>query len=203
MSAYTHKNPQAFTPRSFYKRSSSFVGRGRAARAFTLKSAFSEKSAGFTLIEVMIVIMIVGSMAIIMLVSFGSGQTERQLETNAREFVGMVREAQNYALTGKQAVAATDPCRFQVSWSGAVYSMTYWYKDAAGVCNQTSPMVTSTLKDGVTFSNADNFYFTLPHANLSFGSGSKGAILTKQSSFRVACTYSSGLINELAGAACP
>ncbi len=161
------------------------------------------KNAGFTLIELLIVISIVSVGASIMLVTFGNNQIRRELEGNAREVVGLVREAQNNALTGKQTVAATTPCRYQVSWSGSGYSMTYWYKNASELCTQTSPVSSYVLKNGVAFSGADNFYFTLPHATLNFGSGSMAIVLTKQGISRVVCVYATGLINELDGSTCP
>jgi prepilin-type N-terminal cleavage/methylation domain-containing protein len=157
----------------------------------------------FTLIEVMVVVAIIGIMAGIVIIPLGNGRIERELEANAREFVGVVREAQNYALTGRQAVAGTDPCRFHMSWSGSNYTLTYWYKDAGGTCNQTSPMAAYTLKNGVVFGNSDTLYFTLPHANLDFSTGSRGATLTKQSISHIACVYADGRISDQSGASCP
>lgn len=157
----------------------------------------------FTLIEVMIVVAIIGILSGIVIIPLGNGRIERELETNAREFVGVVREAQNYALTGKQAVAGTDPCRFFMSWSGSSYTLSYWYKDASGVCNQTFLMATYTLNNGVAFGSGDTLYFTLPHANLDFSTGSRGATFTKQSINHIACVYADGRISDQTGASCP
>lgn len=72
---------------------------------------------GFTLIEVVIVIAIVGISSGIILASMTSSQrVERETETAARKFAALVREAQNDALTGKQLVASTDPCYYQIGW---------------------------------------------------------------------------------------
>lgn len=159
----------------------------------------------FTLIEVMVVVAIISIMAVIVIIPLGSGRIKRELEANAREFVGVVREAQNYALTGKQAVAGTDPCSFRVNWGGSNYTLTYWYKNVSGTCNQTFQMATYTLKNGVTFSNTSNLYFTLPHADLTFGAPgpSIGATFIKQSSSHIACVYADGRISDQPGAICP
>jgi type II secretion system protein H len=170
-----------------------------------MNNRYSKKNPNaFTLIEVMVVMAIMAIMAAIAMISLGSGHIKKDLETNAREFVGVVREAQNYALTGKQAVVGTDPCRFRIDWGGSTYALTYWYKNAAGNCNQTFQMATYTLKNGVVFSNNNtNFlYFTLPHANSNFGA-IKSATLTKRSNSHTVCIYEDGRMNDQPGISCP
>ncbi|OGI21422.1 MAG: hypothetical protein A2808_00250 [Candidatus Moranbacteria bacterium RIFCSPHIGHO2_01_FULL_55_24] len=151
----------------------------------------------------MIIIIIIGVASGILLTGLGTGQAEREVEAASRELVGALREAQGYALTGRQIVANTDPCRFQVSWGGGTYSLTYWYKDSSGVCNQSSAIGTYTLKRGVAFSNTSAFYFTLPHAGVSFGGASAGAIVSKAGITRTACTYADGRIQDVSGGSCP
>lgn len=164
----------------------------------------TRKPKGFTLIEVLIVVAIVAIASGILLAGSGNGRTNREVETAAREFAGVVREAQSYALSGKQVVADTIPCRSQVSWGGSSYTLTYWYKNGSGTCDQTSVLATYTLKKGVTFSNSSSFYFTLPHAGLSFGSGNVSAGFSKQSSSHIVCVYGpAGRIIDRAGTTCP
>jgi len=193
---------KAFAPHSVYEMEVSSVGRSCAAIAFKFKNAFSKNSAGFTLIEVLIVLSIVSIMAVVSIVSLGNGRTERELETNARAVASAIREVQNYALTGRQIVAGTDPCGFRVSWSGATYSTDYMYKNGA-VCNRTSSIASYTLKNGVVFITSDVLTFSLPHAALSFSGGSKAAILSKQSTSSVVCVYADGRITDQRGSACP
>lgn len=192
-----------FTQHYLSDRKLSVFGQSRAVAISLFKSASGKNSAGFTLIEVLIAMAIMGIMAGIIAVSLGNGRIERELEANAREFTGVVREAQNYALTGKQAIVGTDPCRFRISWSGSSYTLTYWFKDTGEVCNQNSVMATYTLKNGVVFSNADAFYFTLPHATLDFAAVSKEVILNKQSINHVVCVYATGRISDQLGIICP
>lgn len=196
-------NLRAFAQHYLYDRKLSVFGQSRAVVISLFKSAFGKNSAGFTLIEVVIVMAIMSIMVVIVVVSFGNGRIERELETNAREFVGVVREAQNYALTGKQAIIGTEPCYFHISWSGSNYTLSYLFKDADHVCNQTFVMATYTLKNGVVFSNADAFSFSLPHAILDFATASKEVILNKQSISRVVCVYATGRISDQLGVTCP
>ncbi|NCQ06665.1 MAG: prepilin-type N-terminal cleavage/methylation domain-containing protein, partial [Candidatus Moranbacteria bacterium] len=62
-----------------------------------------QKNTGVTLIELIVVMAILGIMASITTISFGSSRDKRAVETNARQFAAVVRLAQNYALSGKQA----------------------------------------------------------------------------------------------------
>lgn len=156
----------------------------------------------FTLIEVVVVMAIISIMTGVIMVSFGSGRTQKELETNAREFASVVREAQNYALTGREAIADTTPCSFGIAWSGGNYNVSYVYK-TGGACTQSSIVGSYSLKNGVTFDNAGSFNFSLPHASLSFASGSRPAVLTKQSLSHVVCTYAEGRVLDQPGSACP
>ncbi len=160
-------------------------------------------SRAFTLIEVVVVMAIISIMTGVVIVSFGSGRVQRELETNAREFASIVREAQNYALTGRQAIAGTTPCSFGISWSGANYNISYIYRIGTGACTQTSLVNSYVLKNGVAFGNSGSFNFSLPHASLSFASGSSPAVLTKQSISHIVCTYAEGRIVDRPGSVCP
>lgn len=163
----------------------------------------------FTLVEIVVVVAIVGIMSALLFVNLSSNQATRAVETNTREFVGVVREAQNHALSGKQLVIGTDPCRYEINWGGVngttnkSYNLKYWYKNASGTCNQSSVFATYSLKPGVTFSSGASFYFTLPHATLDFASGSRVAIFMKASATHSACVYFNGRITDQVSASCP
>lgn len=157
---------------------------------------------GYTLIEIMIVIAIIGIVSGILFFSLSTEKPTREVEASTREFIGIVREAQNNALSGKQLIAGTDPCYYEVNWSGSSYTLRYQYKDAAGNCTQHSDAA-YTLKGGVAFSSAASLQFKVPHAQLDFASGSRAVVLTKSSATRVACVYFNGRIIDEAGSTCP
>lgn len=176
----------------------------------------------FTLVEVVVVMAIIGIMTAVVSVSLGDSRTKKELETNARAFVGVVREAQNYALTGKQFTVSgvvQDPCTdgFRVRWyDGAsnTYTLRYRYKNTTGSCSGFL-VATYILKNGVVFVGGPSFnsiYFTLPHANILNNSGISlesvspnyvTVTFTKQSLSHVVCIYADGRILDQAGSTCP
>ena len=158
----------------------------------------------FTLIEILITLTIISLVSTALLVNFNSSdRIGRELEGSAREVASAFREAQNYALTGYQGVAGTDPCRFDVSWGGSTYGTVYRYKDALGACTRSAALRSYELRNGIVFSGAGSFYFTLPHADVSFGAESQPVGITKAGSGSTICVYRSGLINHFTGATCP
>lgn len=166
-----------------------------------------DKKKGFTLIEILITVTIVGIASAITLVNLNSGRTDRELEAAAREFASGIREAQNYALTGKQIVINTNPCRYQMSWSGGQYTLTYWYAAAGGSCAapSSSTMATYTLKGGVAFVGAlDGVWYKPPHAANDIVA-SKLIILSKGGRFHSVCLYKNGRVLDQPGqlVACP
>ena len=68
---------------------------------------------GFTLIEIMVVMAIIGIVTAVTIVSFGSGKERKAVEGQARKVAAAIREMQNYALTGKQ-IGTNVPCKFGV-----------------------------------------------------------------------------------------
>ncbi len=154
----------------------------------------------FTLIELLVVVAIMGIAATIILVDWSGARTKQQLDTSAREVEALIREGQNYALTGFQRVAGSEPCAFRVTWGGSDYSLTYRYK-SAGACTQSLVLQSYTLANGITFSAASSVDFTLPHGD--FSGATRTIVLSKLSTFHTVCVYTNGLINNIPGAACP
>lgn len=162
----------------------------------------STRAMGFTLIEVVAVLAIIGVTSSVLLVRVLNQRVPRDLENSARLVAGVFREAQNFALTGHQVVAGSDPCGYDVSWGGTTYGIVYRYKNAAGACALSTPLVSYTLENGVVFSGSGGYSFSLPHASVNF-SGTTTTTLSKSSTNHVVCTYASGLINDRAGSSCP
>lgn len=164
----------------------------------------------FTLIEALVTLAIISIMSVILLVGLSNSRTTQQLESAAREVEAAIREAQNYALTGYQDVANSDPCRFQIlSTAGTPnYSIIYFYKDSNDACNRQDTIASYSLRNGVVFSAVSNFYYTLPYAKASFdstdGTVEKSTILlTLSGASHVVCVYDNGLINNRSGTSCP
>lgn len=155
---------------------------------------------GYTLIEIMVVIAIIGFVSSLVLTGLNNQRAQKQTESSAREVEGLIREVQGYALTGKQIVPNSEPCSYQVSWSGVTYNFTYNYKSGGSCASPSTQAASYTLKDGVTFTGSGSFYFTPPHATPSF-TGTRGITLGKAGVTKIVCTFSDGLVKE--GATCP
>ena len=152
-----------------------------------------------TFIELVIIVAIIGIMTSVLLVSTSGSRTDKALEAAAREVTATIREAQNYALTGKGAGAG---CNTYVFTYGA---------GAYSVSNGVACSVNSSyaLKNGVTFQNPGllSFSFAVPHGAISgivFGTP-RDIILDKSSKVIHVCVYSSGKIIEtdIGAAGCP
>lgn len=159
----------------------------------------SKSYRGLTLIELMISIAIISIMAGVIIVSMSSGKTDRELDAAAREFASIVREAQNYALTGKQLVANSVPCKYHLTWvrGRSDYSLMYEY-ELNGTCVPPSPTysISYTLKNGVTFATPgiQAFYFSPPHGTLSFDAGVRSVGLSKDGQSRIICIHEDGRV---------
>jgi prepilin-type N-terminal cleavage/methylation domain-containing protein len=145
---------------------------------------------GFSFIELMITIAIMGIMTTITLVSMNKGRELWAVKTAAREVAATVRETQNNALTGKGLKDQTTSCVFRFRW--VVDSSNYFMED----CKDQSYV----LKNGVTFSNLGSITFEVPFSMLS---GSTRTITVKKgaSAYNI-CVYVSGAVKEAAGV-CP
>ncbi|MDD2766585.1 MAG: prepilin-type N-terminal cleavage/methylation domain-containing protein [Candidatus Moranbacteria bacterium] len=154
--------------------------------------AHTQRWSGFTLIEVIVTIAIVSILTSVAISGINSGaKTQRELETNAREFASVVREAQNYALTGKQAnVAGTNTCSFLVSQ----ISSTQYTLSAIACGTGTAELITTyTLKNGVGLSGTSSITFVLPRGVPS----SVGAVIFSKGDNRYyVCVSADGKIED-------
>ena len=61
-----------------------------------------KKSAGFTIIEVLVVVLMMGLIAAALVYNFKAGEKQRRLILSRDNLISALRTAQNYALAGKQ-----------------------------------------------------------------------------------------------------
>lgn len=169
---------------------------------------------GFTLIEIMIVMVIIGVMSAVVLSSLRSGKEQKAVEGEARRVASAIREIQNYALTGRQ-ISGQVPCRFgvgSISIGDASMILNESHRTgascSAGASADTAiPGMVVSLANGVRFTadlNA-NFFFTVPRGELN-PNGNTTPIslrLGKGSTTYSVCVYPGGQIKDVLGASCP
>jgi len=152
----------------------------------------SKNKKGFSFIELMITIAIMGIMTTITLVSMNKGRELWAVKTAAREVAATVRETQNNALTGKDLKDQTISCVFTFRWQA----------DSSNYFMEGCKTQSYVLKNGVTFgSPSGSINFEVPFSMLS---GPTRTITVKKgvSAYNV-CVYVSGAIKETADTICP
>lgn len=145
---------------------------------------------GFTLIEVIIVVAIIGIASAMILVSFSGQRQTRNLERAAREVTSVLREAQNYALSGRAGAINENNTYYGVQIASAT---------AYSVVSSSGTVTSYTLKNGVTFtSGTTTIGFALPRGDVLVGgsplAGSYRVGLVGGSTNRYICVYSTGRI---------
>ncbi|MCD6149636.1 prepilin-type N-terminal cleavage/methylation domain-containing protein [bacterium] len=151
-----------------------------------------------TFIELVIVVAIVGIMTSVLLVSTSGSRTDKALEAAAREVAAMIREAQNYALTGKDAGAGCNSYVFAYTDATNSYSVN-------NGCNINNSY---TLKNGIVFNSgvSGSFNFSAPYGACSVVLGAPENIALSKSGKTIrVCVYSSGKVIEtdIGAAGCP
>ncbi|MFZ1626682.1 MAG: prepilin-type N-terminal cleavage/methylation domain-containing protein [Candidatus Moraniibacteriota bacterium] len=157
---------------------------------------------GFTLIEVMIVIAIIGITSALVFVSLATGKTGRLLERSSREVIAGLREAQNYAVSGRSTAINENNTSFGVQIVSAT---------AYNVISSSGTVSSYSLKEGVNFaSGVTTLGFMVPRgdvtvAGVPLAAGASYRIdLSKSGSTVHICLYQSGRIVENGGnATCP
>ena len=164
-----------------------------------------KNDAGFSLIELVTVMAIISIGVSVLTVSFTTTQrTKKNLETNARQFASVLKEAQNYALTGKQVNGVT-PCKFKVSWSTSVYWLRPMSRNGVtGLCTDVISTTSYPLK-GVAFYTADatGISFSPPLATSSVVGPVLLASFTRSGLRHAICLSAGNLITDKPGNVCP
>ncbi|HWQ60096.1 MAG TPA: type II secretion system protein [Candidatus Fimivivens sp.] len=159
---------------------------------------------GFTLVEMVITTAIIGIVSAISMVSLSAFRVKRDVESSARTFAAAIREAQDFALTGKNisATAGNVPCEFRARTSGGVYYVEQADAASGGACASYPAGGSGTrFLNGVTAS-ATEVRFRIPRAeplNVSgseLSSGSIDFVLTKGGVTGHVCVYPLGRVDE-------
>ena len=153
---------------------------------------------GMTLLEVIVVIAIIGILSAVSIVSFSAYKINTALDSASREVVAVLREAQNYSLSGKQISAASGCSQYivnAVTGAGGAYSL----RNSCSSFNYSF-----NLKNGVRFTSGGDFIFDAPHGKLGSGSVTFFRVRHPSStSFYNICINDSGLITRQLNLPCP
>lgn len=166
--------------------------------AFGFNVLYSDRLKGFSFLELMIVIAIIGIMTAVALVYISkSNRSGKEVEFAAREVAVSIREAQNNALSGKKAGAL---CRSYYFYYSNPDNKSYRISNEAGCTNS---QIQYSLENKVTFSSAGYFYFTIPHGeifeapgNRLEGSEKRTITVSKDTQSYNICIYPSGNVIE-------
>lgn len=178
-----------------------------------MDSKSSKFKSGFTLMELMVVVAIIGIMTAVTIVSLNRGKTEKQLEVAAREVAGAIREAQSNALNGKVLDPTKIPCKFffarNTTFLQNQYKINYYWNNGidengdGNKCNDNEDIKTvylASLKNGVNFVNEGCWvFFSLPFGEMEVSSSCYGGNrirLTKDGSFYYVYVCPGGQIKE-------
>lgn len=171
---------------------------------------------GFTLIEVLVVIAIIGIVSSLIISSLSTQRLSRETDRGAHEFGSQLRSAQNYALAGRSTGLTQENCYYGVRLTSATtFSLVHYYR-VGGNCDTSTVLSSMTLPNGVQFSGIaaypTTFAFQLPRAEVYSDTGgglaSMGATqligLTKGGQTAYLCLYPSGRVEQRGTAAsCP
>jgi type II secretory pathway pseudopilin PulG len=156
----------------------------------------------------MVVMAMTAIMISVTMVSLTGARERKAVESEARKFAAVVREAQNYALTGKQFASGRVTCNVgigDITNLENVYDVLYAYRSGAD-CTASptqATFVTNTLSNGVRFSStASAFNFAVPRGETGLASTLR-IQLSKGSATYSVCIYPTGIVEDVSGASCP
>lgn len=173
----------------------------------------------FTLIEMVIVIAIIGVVSSIVITTLSANRIGRELDRHIHVLAGTLREAQNYALTGRSADLNQENCYFGLRFvDDSQYQLLSYYR-SSGNCDNANVLMTTNLRNfgaepALTGMASFPFVlaFSLPRAEVySATSGAFASLaspqlvgITHAGQARYLCLYPSGRL-EVRGteASCP
>lgn len=166
---------------------------------------------GFTLMELLISMTILSIMSVLTIVSFSGAKAGREVNGAARELAATIREAQNYAVTGKNITATTTnrPCQFRLTATSGTGNFSVQQTNA-GACDTVAGSSAYVLQNGVQFAANAQVRFDVPRgepkdsAGAELTSGSITFTVAKNGLTAYVCVYPLGRIEEkgVGGGAC-
>ncbi len=171
---------------------------------------------GFTLIELMVVIAIIGIVMSILLVSFSRERDQRAVRVTAHLVVSAIRDTQNNALIGRK-IDDRRPCTFYVNVGANSSDRTadvYDPSDASASCLSgfdSGVLISRTDFEGgaVVSTPPGVISFSVPHGVVTHSIfSSNGTVvripITQGSAQGVVCLYKSGRVDSFVNTlACP
>ncbi len=133
-------------------------------------------SQGFTLVELMVVIAMVGIMSAVTIASLHNLKTKARLKSAQSEIAIAIKTAQSYALQGKKQQGGNTVCGYGFRFKNSNnYEIFYNEKSVSGGCvglhygSYSKVILDRKLVTGVKLEapsfNQTQIFFTLPHAN--------------------------------------
>lgn len=123
---------------------------------------------GFSIVELMIVVAIIGIMSTVVMVSFNSPKSGVRLKAAQSEFVSAIKLAQSYALQGKIPPNGDKASAYGVSFTNNTKSYVIFYTDSDGDRTLESYSLADknvTLASSV--GGGGRFLFSVPDGNFS------------------------------------
>ena len=138
-----------------------------------------KKEKGFTLIEILIVVALIGILSVVSITSMKSGQDQNKLKAAQAETESIIKLAQSYALQGKKQGNIV-PKYYGVKFSvdGKNYSFCSNLNDTDVDCNNL--IENYQFKNGVMLSagQGTQISFDIPYGNCRLSSASDNLTLT-------------------------
>ncbi len=126
---------------------------------------------GYTLVEMVVVIAIVGVVSTFLVASFVGSQATWALDASSRELTAILRQAENSAATGRYIDASKVPCLYGVDKASTNQYVLYYKYRTGTDCTSVSARVnimTYTLRGGATFQSfASPIEYSLPRGDLN------------------------------------